>query len=313
MLESSDTLLVLGWHNVRPTWFFPKRRALSTAGFTMQMQTLARLAHVVPLEEGLERLSVGEPLPPRAVALTFDDGYSDALSAVAPVLRRLGLPATFFLCPGIVDRTVEPWWEVVGWAVNSPTRLSVRFRGNYLPLRDPQERHWAAHRIAESLKNTTQQHRTEAIASLVELCRPTRCVDVDNLFLDWPQATELAGLGFSIGSHTLSHCVLSQESLDVQRGEIAGARQRLAQQVGIAPVSFAYPNGRAIDLTQQTIDLLQQAGHRFSLTTIGGVNSPATPPHMLRRVMIEPQHGPASLIGLLHPQRTQPPIQVPVH
>ena len=38
--------------------------------------------------------------PPGIAVLTFDDGWRDALTTVAPLLNRLGLRATFFICPG---------------------------------------------------------------------------------------------------------------------------------------------------------------------------------------------------------------------
>lgn len=36
----------------------------------------------------------------RTAVLTFDDGWLDGLTLVAPLLRRLGVRATFYLCPG---------------------------------------------------------------------------------------------------------------------------------------------------------------------------------------------------------------------
>ena len=73
---------------------------------------LARDYRVIPLDE-LLRTPAGD-LPPRAVALTFDDGYLDNLvEYAAPVLERAGLPATFFLTSGWLGRPGEYWWDTL--------------------------------------------------------------------------------------------------------------------------------------------------------------------------------------------------------
>ena len=41
--------------------------------------------------------------PARALAITFDDGYADNATVAAPILLRLGLPATFFVATGFLD------------------------------------------------------------------------------------------------------------------------------------------------------------------------------------------------------------------
>jgi peptidoglycan/xylan/chitin deacetylase (PgdA/CDA1 family) len=42
--------------------------------------------------------------------VTFDDGYHDNLDHAIPVLRDLGIPATFFIPTGIIDGTARPYW-----------------------------------------------------------------------------------------------------------------------------------------------------------------------------------------------------------
>lgn len=43
----------------------------------------------------------GEEPPERTALLTFDDGWLDGLTVAAPLLIRLGVGATFFVCPGL--------------------------------------------------------------------------------------------------------------------------------------------------------------------------------------------------------------------
>ncbi|WP_162467224.1 polysaccharide deacetylase family protein [Streptomyces cavernae] len=52
---------------------------------------------VVPLRQLVEAMLGGPALPPRSAVLTFDDGYADFWSTVAPLLAARRLPATLFV------------------------------------------------------------------------------------------------------------------------------------------------------------------------------------------------------------------------
>src|SRR2546421_4055299 len=67
---------------------------------------LVRLAFpIVPLEELTSRGGNGRP----RVALTFDDGLRSNVHVAYPILQKLGLTATFFVCPGLIERREWLW------------------------------------------------------------------------------------------------------------------------------------------------------------------------------------------------------------
>ncbi len=87
---------------------------VSPQQFVAHLNLLEELgAHVVSLGEAVDYLQRGEPLPPRPVVLTFDDGNPCAYENAVPVLRERGLTATFFVCPAYIgDFNVLSWEQL---------------------------------------------------------------------------------------------------------------------------------------------------------------------------------------------------------
>ena len=87
---------------------------ISPGLFTEQMEWLHANVRVVQLGIIVAALVGRTPLPERTVVLTFDDGFRDFYSTAAPVLRRLGLPATIFLPTGYCGKT-NCWPSQAAW------------------------------------------------------------------------------------------------------------------------------------------------------------------------------------------------------
>ncbi len=64
---------------------------------------------VIPLSEQVETRNARRELG-GSLSITFDDGYRDNFAVAAPILRRLNLPATFFVATGFIgSQKVAPW------------------------------------------------------------------------------------------------------------------------------------------------------------------------------------------------------------
>ena len=283
----AQRLTVLAWHNVEATWCYPAPSSAGVRRLERQLRHLARLATVVPLQQSLHALRSGRPLPPRAVALSFDDGYKDVLDLAVPLLERLRLPATFFLVPGLLAGEVRAWWELLGWAFANAGSESVRWEHRVLPARGAQGRRsyqWLSGR----LRQMGRTERDQAAHELVERLRPRGTPGDRELFLDWPGAKELVRRGFEIGSHSNRHAVLSRETPDEQLHDLVTARERLEAGLGVPVRLLAYPSGQPGEYDSDTVRAAERAGYWHAFTTDAGWNSPSTPPLEGHRIVLEP-------------------------
>jgi peptidoglycan/xylan/chitin deacetylase (PgdA/CDA1 family) len=93
--EGTRTLRSLMYHKVNDIPDNPV--TVPTSLFDEQMAQLRELGYtVVGLDAVLAHYVEGKPLPPKAVLVTFDDGYRDNLENALPILERYGYPAVLF-------------------------------------------------------------------------------------------------------------------------------------------------------------------------------------------------------------------------
>lgn len=287
----SHRLLVLGWHNVLPTWAFRESApGAALRGFRRQLRLLRRVSNVVPLRQALEDLSEGRSLPPRAVALTFDDGYLDNAAMAAPMLREYGLPATFFLVTGFLSGTTRAWWEDLGWGITNAQAPTVVWRDERFELSTPEARRAAVGELSDRLKRLSQAQRTSAVEQLLGELEPRgKRSTIPDHFMDWSAARALLAAGQSVGSHTCTHPLLGRETTELQDRELRASRRLLEDRLACRIDVLALPNGREQDYDGHTLRLMHQAGYRYALTTRAGLARPAHPPLEVRRVLLEPE------------------------
>lgn len=78
--------------------------------FKRYCQFFADYFHVISLGDLVGKMERCEPLN-RELAITFDDGYQDNYEYAAPVLKAIGLPATFFVVTQFIETEFVPCWD----------------------------------------------------------------------------------------------------------------------------------------------------------------------------------------------------------
>ena len=90
------------------------RWTLSPTSFAEHMHWLAEHDYrPMTISDLVSARTSGIPLPPRALAITFDDGLRDFLTGAVPVLQRHGFTATLYVVTGYVGKTSR-WSRSLG-------------------------------------------------------------------------------------------------------------------------------------------------------------------------------------------------------
>jgi predicted ATP-grasp superfamily ATP-dependent carboligase/peptidoglycan/xylan/chitin deacetylase (PgdA/CDA1 family) len=240
--------------------------------FDRHVAMLAQRYHCVTMDDVHEAMAGGRPLPPQAVAITFDDGYRDNYLHAYPILRRHGVPATFYLTTGCLDGAEPLWTSQIRYVVERTERagLTEPITGTRLRLETLAGRASALRHLKGALDGLSRPARTAALRELAHGAG----VDLAPLrekFLRWSEVEEMQRGGMLIGSHTLSHPRLPAIAIDEARREIADSRTELAGRLRREVDHFAYPNpGDRVHSSAALRAIVAASGYATAVTSEQG-------------------------------------------
>src|SRR5512139_4148559 len=110
--------------------------------FEQQVKFLREHYRLLSIRDLLQAIEAKESLPPKAVMVTFDDGYHDFLETAWPILESYQVPALMFLATGFLSHEDQLfWWDRLyqGICKTNCTRLSLPPAGD-LPLETKDQR-----------------------------------------------------------------------------------------------------------------------------------------------------------------------------
>ena len=106
--------------------------------------------------------------------------------------------------------------------------------------------------------------------------------------LTWEEVHTMHQAGIAFGSHTLTHPVVSQLTLQELEQELGASKCLLEKKLGISAPDFAFPFGKASGCSRPALEMLSRFGYRSAATTVPGANTPRVNPFELRRLQVGP-------------------------
>lgn len=248
----------------------------SVADFGWQMNHVRMNFSPITFKTLLRILDGEEEAPPRPVVITFDDGFDDNYQHAFPILNALGVPATMFISTGYIDGERTFWYDRLANLLLRTPHASLDFEefGGPIELGDIQSRRRVIGRVLTELKRMPNTRRLEVLERL-EVRLGLSQFDLDAFQshpMDWNQVREMAAAGIEIGSHTVTHPILSNLTDEELRFEMVESRRTIERQIGQPVEVISYPVGGRAEFNERVQQAARDAGYRLGASYIPGTN-----------------------------------------
>jgi peptidoglycan/xylan/chitin deacetylase (PgdA/CDA1 family) len=223
-----------------------------------QLLALAELGDIVDLLDLLDPPAGRRP----RFALTFDDDYPHHAAHALPVLRELGVPATFFLSGRALHGLGPYWWQ---WLEALVAAEGVAGAGRALGVVAA-----GAQALAAACEADAAARRRLADLAPGDAEAP---LGVDGI-------RALAAARMTIGFHTLEHPLLPALDDEPLAAALRTGRAELAAVAGRPLTLLAYPHGKA---DARVARATRSAGYRAAWTGWPRPARPGDDPFLLGR------------------------------
>lgn len=233
---ASRRLRVLGYHDV------PNAGELrAQLDYLVDQFLPLRVDEVIPFLSG--EIEVAK----QPVWVTFDDGDPSVVEVGLPVLQEFSVPATMFVCPGVIDTNTPHWWQLVEQAADAGTETEDGPVGVDTVVR---------------LKKERDETRREEVARIAMHFQTASGHETYRRQVTSDQLDEWQTAGNTVGNHTWDHPILDMCSVKEQERQIRSAHEWLADRLPVPPSVFAYPSGR---WSRESEAVLDRLGYRVAV------------------------------------------------
>lgn len=218
--------------------------------FESQMKYLRTNFSVISLREALTISGDAARNFKTEIVLTFDDGLRNNYTIAYPILLRYELPATFFVCPGLIESGTWQWVHEMEQRLLSCTpgklkKICAQLGIGGQELKDTDGGN-VAEKIIECMKTIENHSRITAeqlIRSLTQNFETDRHQHDLYDTMSWNELQSLDPDLITIGSHTVHHPVLTRLPHEEMRYQIQESKQWLQRRLNRPVEYFCYPNG----------------------------------------------------------------------
>ncbi len=243
--------------------------ALQPRDFEAHLRYLTKRFTLISFKE-MSYVRAGKAQFKNPLILTVDDGYRDFIEVALPLLEKYGASATFFVTTRFIDGEIWLWPDIVQYAIFNTNRDAIELPNSQckLPLRTLADREKACDRVQRICKQISEEAKREFLAELPDRLgvRIPQRPPSEFRPATWEDLKSLCKARVEIGSHTLTHPILSRASLEQTEKEIGESKKRIERMLDCEVIAFSYPNGIVGDYAEEHKKILERSGYFCAVT-----------------------------------------------
>lgn len=282
--------VVLFYHGVEAKLANPKVQTLHLplACFEEQLAYLRKHFEIVSLDHIYDGISNSQPMNPRQLAITFDDGYRNNLEIVEPLLSSYNIPFAVFVSTRHITEGLRFPSYYVRAAIHESPAGQIEVLGQGFDISTNESRHQTEKALLKQIKTGDKGAVDKVVRDLLDSMPEDLWAELDNKFssdgpMTWDDVTELGRRGVTIGSHCHDHLILhDKQSIDEIDRQLKTSKELIEQHIGDCRY-IAYPNGGMKDLSPEAMDRVRRY-FLAGLTTVTGEIPPGTNRYILPRI-----------------------------
>lgn len=258
--------------------------AVTADAFEKQMDYLTRSYNVIPLTEACQLLKHHTVLDKDYVVITCDDGYGDNYINGQPVFNRFGLQPIIYLTTGYIGAGERIWHDQVEFIVRNSRkhRVDLEELGITAVLNNNSDKADLAFTLMQRIKKIPDEERRSLLTKIAAQL-DTAPEGAGNELLTWQEVRAMVQCGCEMGSHTVTHAIMSALSREHAREELLNSQAAIEKETGRPCGHFAYPDGQLTDIDGGCESLVREI-YSSAVTTEPGVNYPGCDLYRLRRI-----------------------------
>lgn len=264
------------------------KKHINVKDFYDQMIIIKKKCNILDINSIYHHLSNNISFKKNSVAVSFDDGFENNFSQALPILKKLKIPAIFYICPESIEKKVLFWVDKIEASIINTKKKSISLSSikKTYSLRSNNEKKRAILKIKNLCKNFPVYKKDNIISDLIKKTKVKISVKFSDNYkiAKWSQIISASKNNlFEIGGHSLEHNIFTKLPENKLKNEISKCKNLIEKKIGKKVRHFSYPEGK---YNSNTIKILKELNVLTCPIASGQKNTKKTDVYKIKRIMV---------------------------